>query len=150
MKTKTTVENQSSSTLVVTFLFSSNYNHKKQKPTNRKTRKHWNCWVPSGYPASVLAEKQSREDAILGNYYLNDATRRLSIVSTDNRRVANAARLRWERVLQDRISSLQQGVLPGRSILSNHGRGHLRGIQGGHAENPMFSRFCFCLFSVWL
>ena len=55
----------------------------------------------------------------MGTYYNPESTRPLSIVNTDNRLVANAARLRWEGVLQDWVSEHQQGFLPGRSILSN-------------------------------
>ena len=45
--------------------------------------------------------------------------RPLSIVNTDNRLLANALRLRIEPLLAQAISSLQQGFLPGRSLLKN-------------------------------
>ena len=46
-------------------------------------------------------------------------TRPLSIVNTDNRIVANSARLAWEPTLDKWILPRQQGFLRGRSILRN-------------------------------
>lgn len=55
-----------------------------------------------------------------GNMWFRAAdTRPIAIVDTGNRLLANAARIRWERILQRWISSAQNGFLPGRSILAN-------------------------------
>lgn len=45
-------------------------------------------------------KKISGEDPTAGVYYTPENTRPLSIVNTDNRLVANAARLRWESLLK--------------------------------------------------
>jgi hypothetical protein len=55
----------------------------------------------------------------LGEYCIPEGTRPLSIVNTDNRIITNAARLRWEPILDKWISQMQQGFLKGRSIISN-------------------------------
>ena len=52
-------------------------------------------------------------------YYTADHTRPLSIVNCDNRLVASAMRIRWEDILDNWVSDLQRGFLPGRSMLSN-------------------------------
>ena len=54
-----------------------------------------------------------------GEVFRPGSTRPLSIVNTDNRLLANAARLRWERLLNPWISPQQQGFLGNRSILKN-------------------------------
>jgi len=66
-----------------------------------------------------LAKKPTGVHEELGEYYALEGTRPLSIVNTDNRIIANAARLRWEPVLDCWISQMQQGFLKGRSIISN-------------------------------
>ena len=66
-----------------------------------------------------LPKKPSGCDEEVGEYYSPGNTRPLSIVNTDNRLVANAARLHWEQTLVNWVSSNQQGFLPGRSLLSN-------------------------------
>ena len=66
-----------------------------------------------------LPKKISGEDPTAGVYYTPENTRPLSIVNTDNRLVANAARLRWESLLKTWVSENQQGFLCGRSLLSN-------------------------------
>ena len=48
-----------------------------------------------------------------------DSTRPLSIVDTANRLLANAARLRWEGMLERWLSPNQRGFLPMRSMLAN-------------------------------
>ena len=55
----------------------------------------------------------------VGTYYSADATRPLSIVNTDNRLLASAARLAWEPLLAPLISDDQQGFLQGRSMIRN-------------------------------
>ena len=52
-------------------------------------------------------------------YYTADHTRPLSIVNTDNRLVANAARMKWEHILNEWVSPSQRGFLPARSMLAN-------------------------------
>jgi hypothetical protein len=54
-----------------------------------------------------------------GEYYAPEATRPLSIVNTDNRIIASAARLKWEPILGAWTSKMQQGFLKGRSIIGN-------------------------------
>ena len=66
-----------------------------------------------------LPKKPTGHDDEAGTYFSPGNTRPLSIVNTDNRLIANAARLRWESILDKWISSNQQGFLPGRSMLSN-------------------------------
>ena len=46
-------------------------------------------------------------------------TRPLNIANTDNRLLSNAVRVRLEPILDKWISPMQQGFLPGRSLLSN-------------------------------
>ena len=66
-----------------------------------------------------LPKKAAGENEEVGTYYTAGGTRPLSIVNTDNRLIANAARLRWEGLLSGWITKNQQGFLNGRSILSN-------------------------------
>ncbi len=66
-----------------------------------------------------LPKKPTGSDAALGEYYEASSTRPLSIVNTDNRIIANAARVRWEAVFNEWVSDMQRGFLHGRSMLSN-------------------------------
>ena len=66
-----------------------------------------------------LGKKPHSEHPEFGQIYRPGSTRPLSIVNTDNRLIANAARLRWERLLNPWISPQQQGFLGNRSILKN-------------------------------
>ena len=66
-----------------------------------------------------LPKKKTGVDEEAGDYYAADATRPLSIVNTDNRILANAARNRWEPIFNIWVSELQQGFLRERSMLSN-------------------------------
>ena len=55
-----------------------------------------------------------------GDHYFRPAdTRPLAIVDTANRLLANAARLRWETLLQEWIHPDQRRFLPHRSMLAN-------------------------------
>ena len=51
------------------------------------------------------------------DYYDAEATRPLSLVNTDNRLVAAAAKRRWEHVLGEYVHARQRGFLRLRSIL---------------------------------
>ena len=66
-----------------------------------------------------LPKKATGFDDRAGEYYAAESTRPLSIVNTDNRIIANAARLRWEPHYNTWISDMQQGFLGGRSIIKN-------------------------------
>ena len=66
-----------------------------------------------------LGKKAKEQNTIHGDVFEPGNTRPLSIVNTDNRLLANAARLRWERILNRWISPQQQGFLRHRSILKN-------------------------------
>ena len=66
-----------------------------------------------------LGKKPHSEHPEYGQVYRAESTRPLSIVNTDNRLIANAARLRWERLLNPWVSPQQQGFLRQRSILKN-------------------------------
>ena len=66
-----------------------------------------------------LGKKPHSEHTDYGQIFQPESTRPLSIVNTDNRLIANAARLRWERLLNPWISPHQQGFLPQRSMLKN-------------------------------
>jgi hypothetical protein len=66
-----------------------------------------------------LPKKKTGVDDELGDYYSGNATRPLSLVNTDNRLLANAARNRWEPIFNLWVSDMQQGFLKGRSMLSN-------------------------------
>jgi hypothetical protein len=66
-----------------------------------------------------LPKKPAGHDDEAGTYFSPGNTRPLSIVNTDNRLIANAARLRWESILDNWISSNQQGFMPGRSMHAN-------------------------------
>ena len=66
-----------------------------------------------------LGKKPHSEHPDYGQVFRPESTRPLSIVNTDNRLIANAARLRWEQLLNPWISPQQQGFLPHRSILKN-------------------------------
>jgi exonuclease III len=67
----------------------------------------------------LLPKKPTGAHAELGEYYAAGDTRPLSIVNCDNRLLANAVRIRVEPIFETWISSMQQGFLPGRSLLSN-------------------------------
>ena len=62
-------------------------------------------------PAGTLEE--------VGDYFTPEGNRPLSIVNTDNRIIANAARLKWEPILGAWSSKMQQGFIKGRSIIAN-------------------------------
>jgi hypothetical protein len=66
-----------------------------------------------------LPKKRTGIDADLGEYYEAAATRPLSLVNTDNRLLANAARIRWEPVFNAWVSEMQRGFLKGRSMIGN-------------------------------
>ena len=66
-----------------------------------------------------LGKKPHSTHPEYGEVFRPGSTRPLSIVNTDNRLLANAARLRWERLLNPWISPQQQGFLGNRSILKN-------------------------------
>ena len=66
-----------------------------------------------------LGKKPHSEHPEHGQVYRPESTRPLSIVNTDNRLLANAARLRWEPLLNPWVSPQQQGFLRQRSILKN-------------------------------
>ena len=66
-----------------------------------------------------LPKKPAGCDDALGDYFTPDGTRPLSIVNSDNRIIASAARLKWESLLAPGVSQAQQGFLQGRSILAN-------------------------------
>ena len=67
----------------------------------------------------LSAKKRSGTHEALGDYYEAPSTRPLSIVNTDNRLLANAARIRWEPILSKWVSAPQRGFLKGRSMLAN-------------------------------
>ena len=66
-----------------------------------------------------LGKEPRAQDLDHGAVLRESNTRPLRIVNTDNRILANAARLRWERILNPWISPQQQGFLGNRSILKN-------------------------------
>jgi hypothetical protein len=66
-----------------------------------------------------LPKTKSGEDEDLGDYYEASSTRPLSLVNTDNRIIASAARLCWEPFFNAWVSDVQRGFLKGRSMLSN-------------------------------
>ena len=66
-----------------------------------------------------LGKKPKAQHPDHGEVFEAGSTRPLSIVNTDNRLIANAARLRWERILNTWVSPQQQGFLRRRSILKN-------------------------------
>ena len=66
-----------------------------------------------------LPKKPTGVDDEVGEYFSPSSPRPLSIVNTDNRIIANAARLRWEPIFNTWVSNLQRGFLKGRSMLSN-------------------------------
>ena len=66
-----------------------------------------------------LGKKPHSEHPEYGQVFQPSSTRPLSIVNTDNRLLANAARLRWEQLLNPWVSPQQQGFLGQRSILKN-------------------------------
>lgn len=66
-----------------------------------------------------LPKKASGVDHERFEYHDAVATRPLSLLNTDNRLLASAARLTWEPLFNDRVSQLQRGVLKGRSLIRN-------------------------------
>ena len=85
---------------------------------------HGNDLRPEGHSFNeglliCLGKKPHSEHPDHGQVFRPENTRPLSIVNTDNRLIANAARLRWEQLLNPWISPQQQGFLPNRSILKN-------------------------------
>ena len=64
-----------------------------------------------------LPKKAAGTDAEHGDFYTGDSSRPLALVNIDNRIIASAARLTWEPILNDFISSYQQGFLKGRQML---------------------------------
>ena len=66
-----------------------------------------------------LPKKAAGTDADHGDFFTGDCTRPLALVNTDNRIIASAARITWEPLLNNYISSYQQGFLKGRQMLSN-------------------------------
>ena len=66
-----------------------------------------------------LPKKPSGTDCALGDFFAADCTRPLCIVNTDDRLIANAARLRWEPIFNAWVSQMQRGFLHGRSFLAN-------------------------------
>ena len=66
-----------------------------------------------------LGKKPKAHSPEHGDVFEPGNTRPLSIVNTDSRLIANAARLRWERILNPWVSPQQQGFLRRRSILTN-------------------------------
>ena len=76
----------------------------------------------SAFNAAVMVFLQKKEPLISAAgvaYTKASDLRPLSIVNTDNRLLANALRLRIEPLLSQVISTMQQGFLPGRSLLKN-------------------------------
>ena len=85
---------------------------------------HGDDWPDEGHGFNLgllicLGKKAHSQDPVHGAVFHAANTRPLSIVNTDNRILANAARLRWERILNPWISPQQQGFLGNRSILKN-------------------------------
>ena len=56
---------------------------------------------------------------MLGNYYLPDEVRPLTLLNTDNRLVASAQRHKLEPIVTRILTQHQQGFLHGRSMASN-------------------------------
>ena len=66
-----------------------------------------------------LPKKPSGVDEDGHTYFDPSATRPLSLVNTDNRLLAAAARYKWEHMLGSRVHPAQRGFIKGRSILQN-------------------------------
>ena len=80
------------------------------------TSMHGHFLPPEGHAFNhghliCLGKTPSRSDHEHGNVFAASNTRPLSVVNTDNRLIANAARLKWERFLNGWISPQQQGFL---------------------------------------
>ena len=60
-----------------------------------------------------LPKKKTGTDELLGDYYDTASTRPLVVVNTDNRLMANAARLQWEPIFNEWVSEVQRGFLRG-------------------------------------
>ena len=79
-------------------------------------------WVPEDFNSAVMAclpKKPAGTDPILGDFYTPENTRPLSIVNTDNRLLAAALKRTLEKPTDAWVSEAQQGVIPGRSMVSN-------------------------------
>ena len=83
-------------------------------PLNDDMRSDFNAavmvFIPKGQP--LRSESGT-------SYTLAGDLRPLSIVNTDNRLLASALRFRIEPLLEQALSDMQQGFLPGRSLLRN-------------------------------
>ena len=66
-----------------------------------------------------LPKKPYGTDPEVGEFYRGEDTRPLALVNTDNRIIANAARLTWEPLLNKYISKAQRGFLKGRHMINN-------------------------------
>ena len=66
-----------------------------------------------------LPKKPSGHDSIVGDFYAPKATRPLSLINTDNRLMASAARIRVEPTMEAVISDMQRGFLRGRKMIRN-------------------------------
>jgi exonuclease III len=75
---------------------------------------HFNLGLLCCLPKKPTGSTQDGEPA-----FLPSDTRPLAIVDTANRLIANAARLRWEKLLVSWIHPAQRGFLPHRSMLAN-------------------------------
>lgn len=85
---------------------------------------HGDSHFPQGHTFNLgllicLGKKPCAHDTNHGDIFEASSTRPLSIVNTDNRLIANAARLRWEKILNPWVCPQQQGFLRQRSILKN-------------------------------
>jgi hypothetical protein len=65
-------------------------------------------------PKTATGETEDGEDV-----YVASNTRPLAIGNTDNRLMCGAARMRWEMIFNEWVSTSQKGFLPSRSMLSN-------------------------------
>ena len=68
---------------------------------------------------ACLPKEPTGEDPVKGAYYKPQSTRPLSIVNCDNRLIASAMRIRWEKQLKYFIRDRQQGFLKDRSMIRN-------------------------------
>ena len=79
-------------------------------------------YLPMDFNTSFLCclpKKPSGHDSIVGDFYAPKATRPLSLVNTDNRLMASAARIRVEPTMEAVISDMQRGFLRGRKMIRN-------------------------------
>ena len=66
-----------------------------------------------------LGKTSTVVDPMVGEVFEPGETRPLNIVNSDNRILANAVRFRVEPIFNTWVSPIQQGFLPGRSMISN-------------------------------